>query len=189
MNLDTHEGKQVATLGGGCFWCTEAVFDDLRGVESVVSGYSGGSVPDPSYQQVCSGRTGHAEVIRVTFDPQTISYKELLEIFFTVHDPTTLNRQGADTGTQYRSVIFYHSDEQKRVAEEVIKEVNATGMWNAPVVTQLAAEAEFYPAEEYHQKYFLRNPGQGYCSMVVAPKVNKFRHKYFEKLKGSSASA
>jgi peptide-methionine (S)-S-oxide reductase len=179
----TPRGREVATLGGGCFWCTEAVFDDLKGVESVESGYSGGATANPSYAQVCSGTTGHAEVIQITFDPQATSFKQILEVFFTVHDPTTLNRQGADVGTQYRSVIFYHDEEQRRVAEQVIKELNESGVWNAPIVTELAPFDRFYLAEDYHQEYFRLNGSQPYCRMVVAPKVAKFREHYREQLK------
>jgi peptide-methionine (S)-S-oxide reductase len=177
--------KEVATLAGGCFWCLEAVYEQLTGVERVVSGYAGGQVPDPTYQQVCAGTTGHAEVVELTFDPAVVSFKELLEVFFTIHDPTTLNRQGADVGTQYRSAIFYHSPEQKEVAKQVISEINEAKIWDAPVVTELAPLAEFYPAEEYHQEYFRRNPYQPYCQVVVAPKVAKFRKKYLERLKKS----
>ncbi len=176
-------GKQVATLGGGCFWCTEAVFDDLKGVEHVESGYSGGTVANPTYPQVCTGTTGHAEVVQITFDPKVISFKQLLQVFFTVHDPTTLNRQGADVGTQYRSVIFYHDDEQKRVAEQVIKEIEAEKIWDAPIVTELAPAKAFYTAEDYHQEYFQNNPNQPYCRVVIAPKVAKFRQHYREQLK------
>ena len=175
--------REVATLGGGCFWCTEAVFDDLKGVESVESGYSGGRRENPTYEQVCSGATGHAEVIQITFDPQVVSFKQILEVFFTVHDPTTLNRQGADVGTQYRSVIFYHDEEQRRVAEEVIKELDAQRLWDAPIVTELAPFEKFYVAEDYHQEYFRLNGSQPYCRMVVAPKVAKFREHYREQLK------
>jgi peptide-methionine (S)-S-oxide reductase len=178
-----HDGKEIATLGGGCFWCTEAVFDQLKGVESVESGYSGGTVPNPSYQQVCTDTTGHAEVAQITFDPKVISYRDLLRIFFTVHDPTTLNRQGADVGTQYRSVIFYHSDEQKRIAEEVIQEVQAAKIWDNPIVTELTPAKPFYKAEDYHQEYFANNPNQPYCRVVIAPKVAKFRQHYAELLK------
>jgi peptide-methionine (S)-S-oxide reductase len=181
--IDAPQGREVATLGGGCFWCTEAVFDDLKGVESVESGYSGGVIENPSYAQVCSGTTGHAEVIQVTFDPKAVSFKQILEIFFTVHDPTTLNRQGADVGTQYRSVIFYHDEEQRRVAEQVIKELDAQRVWNAPIVTELAPFDRFYVAEDYHQEYFRLNGSQPYCRMVVAPKVAKFREHYREQLK------
>jgi peptide-methionine (S)-S-oxide reductase len=173
----------VATLGGGCFWCTEAVFDELRGVERVESGYSGGASANPTYQQVCSGTTGHAEVVQVTFDPQAVSFREILEIFFTVHDPTTLNRQGADVGTQYRSVIFYHDEEQRRVAEEEMQRLDTEKLWDGPIVTELAPFAAFYVAEDYHQEYFRLNGAQPYCRMVVAPKVAKFRQHYREKLK------
>jgi peptide-methionine (S)-S-oxide reductase len=180
---DSQERREVATLGGGCFWCIEAVFDDLKGVESVESGYSGGRRENPTYEQVCSGATGHAEVIQITFDPQVISFKQILEVFFTVHDPTTLNRQGADVGTQYRSVIFYHDEEQRRVAQEVIKKLDADAVWNAPIVTELAPFEKFYVAEDYHQEYFRLNSAQPYCRMVVAPKVAKFREHYREQLK------
>ncbi|HVG32412.1 MAG TPA: peptide-methionine (S)-S-oxide reductase MsrA [Pyrinomonadaceae bacterium] len=183
MNDATPQGREVATLGGGCFWCTEAVFDDLKGVESVESGYSGGMIANPTYAQVCSGTTGHAEVIHITFDPQVVSFKQILEVFFTVHDPTTLNRQGADVGTQYRSVIFYHDEEQRRVAEQLIKELDAQRVWNAPIVTELAPFEKFYVAEDYHQEYFRLNGSQPYCRMVVAPKVAKFREHYREQLK------
>ena len=175
--------REVATIGGGCFWCTEAVFQDLRGVESVKSGYSGGHVRNPTYEQVCGKETGHAEVIQVTFDPATISFREILEVFFTVHDPTTPNRQGADVGPQYRSAIFYHSPEQKATAEEVIRDVNERKLWPAPIVTEVAEFTEFFPAEAYHDNYFNRNPYQGYCQVVIAPKVSKFRKQYLEKLK------
>ena len=174
---------EVATLGGGCFWCTEAVFSGLKGVVKVESGYSGGSVANPSYKQVCTGRTGHAEVAQITFDPEVISYKEILEVFFTVHDPTTLNQQGADVGTQYRSVIFYHNNEQKGVAEQAIKEMTAAGIWDAAIVTQVESLKAFYKAEDYHQQYFENNPRQPYCQVVIAPKVRKFREHYRERLK------
>ncbi len=177
------DGKQVATLGGGCFWCTEAVFDELKGVERVESGYAGGTVPNPTYRQVCTGTTGHAEVVQITFDPKVISFKQLLEVFFTVHDPTTLNRQGADVGTQYRSVIFYHDAEQKRIAEQVVREIEAAKIWDAPIVTEFAPAKEFYTAEDYHQEYFQTNPNQPYCRVVIAPKVAKFRAHYREQLK------
>ena len=176
-------GMEVATVAGGCFWCIEAVFDDLKGVTDVVSGYTGGHVPNPTYEQVCGKRTGHAEALKVTFDPSEVSYRELLEVFFTVHDPTTRDRQGNDVGPQYRSAVFYHSPEQKRVAEEVMREVGASGMYDAPLVTELAPAGEFYEAEAYHQDYFARNPFQPYCAFVVAPKVAKFRRKYLERLK------
>lgn len=174
---------EKATLGGGCFWCLEPIYDALKGVQQVIPGYAGGDVPQPSYEQVCTGRTGHAEVVQITYDPAEIDYRELLRIFFTIHDPTTLNRQGADVGTQYRSVIFYHSPEQHQIAEEVIAEVAREGLWRDPIVTQLVPYTEFYPAEEYHHRYFERNPHQGYCRVVIAPKVAKFRQKYMERLK------
>jgi peptide-methionine (S)-S-oxide reductase len=175
--------KEVATLAGGCFWCLEAVYDQLLGVEDVVSGYSGGRRPNPTYEQVCTGATGHAEVVQVTFDPQTITYRDILGVLFAIHDPTTLNRQGADVGTQYRSAIFYHSLEQKAVAEQVISELNAAALWPRPIVTQVAPFEVFYPAEDYHQEYFARNPTQGYCQAVVAPKVAKFRKQFLDRLK------
>jgi peptide-methionine (S)-S-oxide reductase len=174
---------EIATLAGGCFWCLEAVYDELRGVESVVSGYAGGHVPSPTYKAVCTGTTGHAEVVQIEFDPEVISFKELLEVFFTIHDPTTLNRQGADVGTQYRSAIFYHSPEQKAVAEKVIADISEAGIWDNPIVTEVSDLDTFYPAEDYHQEYFANNPDQGYCRVVIAPKVAKFRKKYFERLK------
>lgn len=176
-------GKEVATLAGGCFWCLEAVFDDLQGVEGVVSGYSGGTVPNPTYKHVCDGTTGHAEVVQVTFDPAVISYQDLLKVFFTIHDPTTLNRQGADVGTQYRSAIFYHTPGQEATVEQVINELNAAKLWGAPIVTEVKPFQAFHPAEDYHQEYFRRNPDQGYCQIVIAPKVAKFRKRYLEKLK------
>jgi peptide-methionine (S)-S-oxide reductase len=180
----TENGKrELATLAGGCFWCLEAVFDELKGVESAESGYAGGSVPNPTYKQVCNGDTGHAEVVQIAFDPSVVSYKDILKVFFTIHDPTTLNRQGADVGTQYRSAIFYHSPDQKAAAEEVIRDITAQGIWDAPIVTEVAALDKFYVAEDYHQEYFARNPTQGYCSFVIAPKVAKFREKFFDKLK------
>jgi peptide-methionine (S)-S-oxide reductase len=175
--------REIATLGGGCFWCTEAVFQDLRGVEKVQSGYSGGHVRNPTYEQVCGKGTGHAEVVQVTFDPSVVTFRELLEVFFTIHDPTTLNRQGADVGPQYRSAIFYHSPEQKAVAEEVIRAVDERKLWSAPVVTEVTEFTEFFPAESYHDDYFRRNPYQGYCQVVIEPKVSKFRKQYLEKLK------
>ena len=175
--------KEIATLGGGCFWCLEAVYDELRGVEDVVSGYAGGAVANPSYAQVSGGRTGHAEVVQVTFDPQVISYKELLEVFFTIHDPTTPNRQGYDIGPQYRSIILYHSPEQRAVAEQTIAELEAAKVWDAPIVTELEPLTTFYPAEAYHQEYYRRNPEQAYCQAVVAPKVAKARQQFLAKLK------
>ena len=175
--------RTIATLGGGCFWCLEAIYLELKGVEKVESGYSGGQVDHPSYQAVCTGSTGHAEVVQVTFAPQVISYRDLLQVFFTIHDPTTLNRQGADVGTQYRSVIFYHDEEQRAIAEEVIAEVKDSKIWNAPLITQLQPFRGFFNAEEYHQNYFQRNPYQGYCQVIIAPKVAKFRKMYLERLK------
>ncbi len=181
--FDSSGRSEVATLAGGCFWCLEAIFDGLKGVTDVVSGYSGGNAANPSYELVCTGRTGHAESVQVTFDPAVISYKELLEVFFTIHDPTTLNRQGADVGTQYRSAIFYHTPEQKAAAEEVIARLTAEKLWDRPVVTELKPFTAFYPAEDYHQEYFARNPRQPYCQVVIAPKVAKFRKHYLERLK------
>lgn len=174
---------EIATLGGGCFWCLEPLFAGLKGVEKVESGYSGGKVKNPCYREICTGNTGHAEVVQVTFAPDVISYQELLEIFFTVHDPTTLNRQGNDTGTQYRSVIFHHSPAQKETAERVIKEANASGGWRAPIVTEVAPFSAFYRAEDYHQDYYARNGNQPYCQLVITPKVKKFRERYNAKLK------
>lgn len=182
VSTNTSSDTEVATLGGGCFWCIEAVFDQLNGVKKVVSGYEGGEVPNPSYQQVCTGSTGHAEVIEVHFDPDAVSFADILRVFFTVHDPTTLNRQGADVGTQYRSVIFYHSDEQKRTAEAVMAEIDAKGLYPNPIVTELAPHDTFYPAESYHQDYYQNNRAQPYCQFVIAPKVAKFRKEYVDKL-------
>jgi len=179
MNLST----EVATLAGGCFWCLEAVYDELKGVLDVVSGYSGGNLANPSYDAVCTGETGHAESVQITFDPSVVSYRQLLEVFFTIHDPTTLNRQGADVGTQYRSVIFYHTPEQKTIAEQVIGELGTQQLWPRPIVTEVTPFRVFYLAEAYHQEYFKRNPYQGYCMAVIAPKVAKFRHQYLERLK------
>ena len=174
---------EVTTLGGGCFWCTEAVFSQLKGVEKVESGYSGGALENPTYEQVSTGMTGHAEVVQVTFDPYVISFKELLEIFFSTHDPTTLNRQGQDVGTQYRSVIFYHDDEQKAVAKQVIKEISEEKIFDRPIVTQLEPFKAFYKAEDYHRDYFKRHPEQSYCSVIIAPKLEKLRAHYLSKLK------
>jgi peptide-methionine (S)-S-oxide reductase len=174
---------EIATLGGGCFWCLEAIYDQLKGVSDVVSGYAGGHVEKPTYEAVCSGMTGHAEVVQIKFDPEIVSYKELLDVFFTIHDPTTLNRQGADVGTQYRSVIFYHSPQQKMVAEQTIHELEHKRLWGAPIVTEVVPFEVFYPAEDYHQEYFQRNPNQGYCQVVIEPKVVKFRKQYFDRLK------
>lgn len=178
---------ETATLAGGCFWCLEAVYDEAKGVLSVESGYSNGHVANPSYRDVCNGNTGHAEVIQIKFDPSIISFRDLLNVFFTIHDPTTLNRQGADVGTQYRSAIFYHSPEQKAVAEQTISELNAQGIWNSPIVTEVEALKDFYIAEDYHQEYFARNQNQPYCQAVVAPKVAKFRKHYLELLKKQPA--
>jgi len=173
--------REVATLAGGCFWCLEAIFKEVKGIEKVVSGYSGGTAINPSYAEVCSGATGHAESVQLTYDPRRISFREILAIFFAVHDPTTLNRQGADVGTQYRSVIFYHNPQQKAEAEEAIKQLNATRTWVAPVVTQVAPFKDFYAAEAYHQEYFAKNQEQPYCSVVIAPKLDKFRKQYLKK--------
>lgn len=180
----TAQGEEKATLGGGCFWCLEPIFKDLRGVTAVESGYAGGARPNPTYEQVCTGATGHAEVVQVTFDPAVVSYRDLLRVFFTIHDPTTLNRQGADVGTQYRSVILYHSSEQREAAEEVIRSLGAEGIWDRPIVTQVVPLEAFYRAEDYHQNYFANNPRQPYCNVVIAPKVTKFRKQYMEMLKG-----
>ena len=177
------EGYPLATLAGGCFWCLEAVYNELRGVESVVSGYAGGHDPDPTYEAVCSETTGHAEVVQIAFDPDMVSFRELLEVFFTIHDPTTLNRQGNDVGTQYRSAIYYHNEEQRLIAEEVIEEITVAGLWDDPIVTEVTALDTFYEAEEYHQQYFEKNPFQPYCFVVVRPKVSKFRKKFVSKLK------
>lgn len=174
---------EIATLGGGCFWCLEAVFEQLRGIHKVESGYSGGQPADPSYEQVCSGRTGHAEVVQVTYDPQEIIYPEILDVFFATHDPTTLNRQGADEGTQYRSVIFYHSTDQKKAAEIKIAELNAAQIWDAPIVTEIAPFKAFCRAEDYHQGYFQGNPRQPYCQVVISPKLAKFHKQFAGRLK------
>jgi len=174
---------QVATLAGGCFWCLEAVFEQLRGIRKVTSGYAGGHVPNPTYEAVCTGTTGHAEVVQVEFDPNEISYRDLLGVFFTLHDPTTLDRQGGDVGTQYRSAIFYHDDEQRRTAEEVIKELAAEHVFDDPIVTKIEPLVAFYPAEEYHREYYRRNPNQPYCRAVIAPKVTKMRTKFLQRLK------
>ncbi len=177
------EGKEIATLGGGCFWCIEAVFNELKGVEKVESGYSGGIIQNPTYEQICTGTTGHAEVIHFTFDPKTISFKGILQIFFSIHDPTSLNRQGADIGTQYRSVIFYHNNKQKTIAKQVIAEFTMAKIFNKPIVTQVEPFKKFYKAEKYHQEYFKKNPQQPYCKFIVAPKVVKLRENYKKKLK------
>ena len=178
---------EIATLGGGCFWCLEAVYRETEGVEKVVSGYMGGSTSNPSYKDVCSGATGHVEVVQLTFDPNVISYRDILGIFFAIHDPTTLNRQGNDVGTQYRSVIFYHSPEQKTAAEDTIRELAAEKVFEDPVVTAIEPAREFYPAEAYHQEYFENHPYQPYCAFVVAPKVQKFRKKFAGRVKSFKA--
>jgi peptide-methionine (S)-S-oxide reductase len=183
LNQTENQNNETTTLAGGCFWCLEPVFDNLQGVLDVVSGYSGGHVPDPTYSEVTTGRTGHAEVVQVTFDPTVISFAEILEVFFTIHDPTTLNRQGADVGTQYRSAVFYHTPEQKATIEQVVKDLEKQRIWDNPIVTQVAPFEVFYPAEDYHQEYYANNPRQPYCQMVVAPKVAKFRKKYADRLK------
>ena len=174
---------QTATLAGGCFWCLEAVFDEIKGVHGVESGYAGGAMPNPSYREVCNGDTGHAEVVQVHFDPNIVSYRDLLNVFFAIHDPTSLNRQDADVGTQYRSAIFYHDDEQKKIAEELVKDLNSQKIWDKPIVTQVEKLDKFYMAEDYHQEYFARNPYQPYCQAVVAPKVSKFRKHFLDMLK------
>ena len=174
--------RERATFGAGCFWCVEAVFRELQGVEKIASGYTGGTVPNPTYEQVCTGRTGHAEAIQITFDPAVISYEELLEVFWKTHDPTTLNRQGNDAGTQYRSAIFYHSDAQRQAAEKSKAALGASGYYKSPIVTEIAAATEFYPAEAYHQDYYMNNPAQPYCRVVIAPKVEKFRQQFAPKL-------
>ncbi len=179
----TPPGKEIATLGGGCFWCLEAVFDRLQGVESVESGYTGGKVVNPTYEQVCDGNTGHAEVVRVTFDPNVIAFRELLGVFFAIHDPTTLNRQGNDAGTQYRSAIYYHTPAQKTVAEQLIADLDREKAFGAPIVTEVTAAPAFYAAEGYHQRYFENNASQPYCQFVVAPKVAKLRKHFAERLK------
>ncbi len=175
--------KETTTLGGGCFWCLEAVFDRLEGVTDVVSGYAGGHVTDPTYRAVCSGTTGHAEVVQVTFDTDMISFREVLDVFFTIHDPTTRNRQGNDVGTQYRSAIFYHTPAQKAVADQTIADLNRAGIWERPIVTEVTPFETFYPAEDYHQEYYENNTNQGYCRVVIAPKLAKFRKKYAERIK------
>ncbi|MEL6269383.1 MAG: peptide-methionine (S)-S-oxide reductase MsrA [Chloroflexota bacterium] len=175
--------KEVTTLGGGCFWCLEAVYDELKGVQSVESGYMGGHVENPTYRAVCTGQTGHNEVVRITFDNEVVSFDDILNVFFTIHDPTTLNRQGNDIGTQYRSEVFYHSEAQREAAEAKIQQLEAEGIWNNPIVTRITPEETFYIAEDYHQEYFANNPNAGYCRVVVAPKVAKFRQKFTSHLK------
>lgn len=182
-NSQNNKNMEVATFGTGCFWCTEAIFQQLKGVESAVSGYSGGTVKNPTYKEVCTGNTGHAEVIQITFNPNIISYKDLLEVFWKTHDPTTLNRQGADVGTQYRSVIFYHNQQQKELAEEYKKKLDKAGIYNNPVVTEISEYKEFYKAEDYHQEYYNQNKSQPYCNFVITPKIEKFKKVFKDKLK------
>src|SRR5512137_1431981 len=177
------ERMETATLAGGCFWCLEAAFERLQGVVSVIPGYTGGQAPNPSYHDVCSGTTGHAEAVQITFDPGVVSFRELLEVFFTIHDPTALNYQGNDVGTQYRSAIFYHYAEQKQEAEGIIIELTASGVWARPIVTEVKPLTEFHPAEDYHHQYYRRNPEQGYCQMVITPKLDKFRRRFAARLK------
>jgi len=176
-------GREQAVLGGGCFWCLEAVFEELEGVTDVVSGYAGGRTADPTYKEVCGGRTGHAEVVRITYDPAVIGFADILGVFFTIHDPTTLNRQGADVGTQYRSAIFYADENQRRIAEQAIAAVNASGAWDGRVVTEVVPLTEFFPAEDYHQDYYANNRAQGYCQVVINPKLAKFRKEWEDRLK------
>jgi peptide-methionine (S)-S-oxide reductase len=183
LKPEKQDKLEVATLGGGCFWCIEAAFEQIQGVLNIESGYSGGTTKVPTYEQVCRETTGHAEVVQVTFDPAIISLKDILDIFFTIHDPTTLNRQGADVGTQYRSVIFYHNKKQKEVIEQTINELEKEKVWDSPIVTQIEPFKHFYKAEEYHKRYFDRNPEAGYCKVVISPKIAKLRKKYHEKLK------
>ncbi|MDF1501023.1 MAG: peptide-methionine (S)-S-oxide reductase MsrA [Anaerolineales bacterium] len=185
---NSSENVEKATLGGGCFWCLEPVYNDLIGVEQVEVGYAGGDIPDPTYRAVCSGTTGHAEVAQITFDPQEISFRELLEVFFSIHDPTTLNRQGADVGTQYRSVIFYHDDQQRQIAQEAIDSIDAESIWGRQIVTELSPLDAYYPAEDYHQGYYQNNPGQPYCQMVIRPKIEKFEKTFKGKRKSIAAN-
>jgi len=177
-----YSGKEVATLAGGCFWCLESIFNEVDGIEKVVSGYTGGKTINPSYSEVCSGATGHAEAVQLIFEPKRISFEQILRIFFSIHDPTTLNRQGADVGTQYRSAIFYHNEEQKAIAEQVIQELGAEKVYDSPIVSEVVPFHDFYAAEDYHQKYFAGNPQQAYCQMVIAPKLAKFRKRHLEKV-------
>ncbi len=183
IKMNIQEGKEGATFAGGCFWCTEAIFQEVKGVEKVVSGYTGGFIKNPAYREVCNGTTGHAEAIQITFNPELVSYEDLLEIFFGTHDPTTLNRQGADVGTQYRSEVFYHSEEQKEKAEKYIQWIEQEKLYSNPIVTKVSPASEFYAAEEYHQDYYSQNSQQGYCQMVIAPKLEKLRKYYQSKLK------
>ncbi len=185
MGEQSVSNHDVATLGGGCFWCLEAVYDEIEGVISVESGYAGGHKPNPTYEEVCTGRTGHAEVVQIAFNPQVITFRDLLDIFFSIHDPTTLNRQGADVGPQYRSIILYHNEEQRRIAEEMIASLNAAKVWKNPIVTEVKPFTEFWMAEEYHQEYFAKNPYQGYCMAVVAPKVTKARKQFAGRIKAN----
>ena len=184
INMDQKESDkmQIAVFGSGCFWCTEAIFDEVKGVKKAEAGYAGGQIANPTYKEVCSGLTGHAEVVRITYDPEEITYEDLLEIFFQIHNPTTLNRQGADVGTQYRSVIYYTSQEQKNIAERIKKELDASGAWDEPIVTEISPLEQFYIAEDYHQDYFEKNPYEGYCQFVIGPKMKKFRKVFKEKL-------
>jgi peptide-methionine (S)-S-oxide reductase len=181
--MSQRAGTEVATLAGGCFWCLEAVFKEVDGVEDVVSGYTGGTTVNPTYQEVCAGTTGHAEAVQLTFNPDKISYREILHVFFSVHDPTTLNRQGDDAGTQYRSAIFYHDDRQRAIAEAVVGELNEAHLWEKPIVAQIVPLDRFYPAEDYHREYFSRHPEQAYCQAVISPKVNKFRKQWAQRLR------
>ncbi len=185
MNKANHDLQNIgiATIGGGCFWCLDPIYDQLRGIEKVESGYSGGSIPNPSYELVCTGSTNHAEVVQLTFNQTKITFREILDIFFTIHDPTTLNRQGGDMGIQYRSIILYHTEDQYKIAREVIDELETVGIWETPIVTEVAPYHIFYLAEDYHQGYYRKNPNQGYCQMVITPKINKFRKKYLDILK------
>ena len=187
LNESRTGSRELATLAGGCFWCLEPVFEEVQGVEDVVVGYSGGAHDQATYSEVSGGRTGHAEAIQVSFDPRRIGYRDLLGVFFTIHDPTTHHRQGADVGPQYRSAIFYHSPEQKATAERVIEDLKAEAVWPDPIVTEVAPFAGFFPAEEYHQEYFRKNPGAGYCRVVIAPKLAKFRHRYSARLKAAAS--
>ena len=180
--MSNEQNKEIATLAGGCFWCLEAVFNELKGVEKAVSGYAGGEVENPTYHEVCTGTTGHAEIVQITFDPQIVSFQELLEVFFTIHDPTTLNRQGADVGTQYRSAIFYHSPEQKNIATEVIAEFTRQGVWDDPIVTEIIPFEKFYDAEKYHQDFYSKEPANPYCQIVINPKLEKFRRRFADYL-------
>lgn len=181
--MNKSETSETATIAGGCFWCIEAVFREVDGVDNVISGYMGGVTTNPTYEEVCTGNTDHAEVVQLTFNPNKLSFREILEIYFSVHDPTTLNRQGGDIGTQYRSVIFYNNEEQKIIAEELIKELDKAHLWDKPIVTRVIQNEKFYPAEEYHKEYFTRHPEKGYCQIVISPKINKFRKKWTERLK------